>query len=135
MFDAGETPSHSPYFAMEYVDGLPITEFCDVHKLGVRDRLMLFEDVCHAVQHAHSKGLIHRDLKPSNVLVTRIDGKPFPKIIDFGIAKAADDRHDLAADLTHPHQIIGTPQYMSPEQATTGGAPTCTVLARSSTNC
>lgn len=117
VFDAGETPSGRPYFAMEYVDGLPITDFCDRHRLSIDRRLDLFQSVCLAVQHAHAKGMIHRDLKPSNVLVTLIDGQPAPKIIDFGIAKAADDKHHLAADLTRPQQIIGTPQYMAPEQA------------------
>jgi serine/threonine protein kinase/tetratricopeptide (TPR) repeat protein len=106
-----------PYFVMELVKGLPITEFCDLHKLTLRERLGLFVEVCLAVQHAHQKGVIHRDLKPSNVLVTLYDGRPVPKVIDFGIAKA------LGQQLTeHPlhtgfAQLVGTPLYMSPEQA------------------
>ena len=90
VFDAGMTETGRPYFAMELVPGVPLTQYCDDNKLAVRDRLELFMHVCHAVQHAHQKGIIHRDLKPSNVLVTLFDGKPVPKVIDFGIAKAAE---------------------------------------------
>lgn len=122
VFDAGETEVGEPYFVMEYVDGLPITTFCDQRRLGIRQRLALLEKVCLAVQHAHTRGIIHRDLKPSNILVAEVDGEFEPKVIDFGVAKATDTRMDLAPDLTHELQIVGTPQYMSPEQATTGPA-------------
>jgi serine/threonine protein kinase len=88
VLSAGETEDGTPWFAMELVRGLPITEYCDAHRLSTRDRLQLFSEVCRAVQHAHQKGVIHRDLKPSNVLVTVVDGRPVPKVIDFGIAKA-----------------------------------------------
>ena len=88
VFDAGATPEGQPYFAMEYVDGLPITDYCDQKKLSIRDRLKLFMQVCEGVQHAHQKAIIHRDLKPSNILVVEVDGKPMPRIIDFGLAKA-----------------------------------------------
>ena len=88
VFDAGSTPAGQPYFVMEYVPGLPITQYCDQKKLKIRERLELFTRVCEGVQHAHQKAIIHRDLKPSNILVTEIDGKPEPRIIDFGIAKA-----------------------------------------------
>jgi eukaryotic-like serine/threonine-protein kinase len=87
VFDAGATPAGQPYLAMEYVDGLPITDYCDRKKLGIRERLKLFVQVCEGVQHAHQKAIIHRDLKPSNILVAEIDGKPTPRIIDFGLAK------------------------------------------------
>jgi serine/threonine protein kinase/tetratricopeptide (TPR) repeat protein len=119
VFDAGATDAGRPYFAMELVRGIPITEHCDAHQLTPRQRLELFLQVCHAVQHAHSKGIIHRDLKPSNVLVTIADGdKPIPKIIDFGIAKAtADQRLTDRTLFTEFRQLIGTPLYMSPEQA------------------
>jgi eukaryotic-like serine/threonine-protein kinase len=88
VFDAGATPTGQPYFVMEYVNGLPITDYCDQKKLGIRERLTLFLQVCDGVQHAHQKAIIHRDLKPSNVLVAEVDGKPMPRIIDFGLAKA-----------------------------------------------
>lgn len=125
VFDAGTTSAGLPYFVMEHVEGRPITAFADEHVLAVRDRLLLFERVCLAVQHAHQKGLIHRDLKPSNVLVTLVDGVPQPKVIDFGIAKAITG-HELEPDadggaLTREHEFIGTPQYMAPEQAAGGG--------------
>src|SRR6266851_4180850 len=87
VFDAGATPEGQPYFAMEFVDGSPITDYCDRKKLGIRERLKLFMQVCDGVQHAHQKAIIHRDLKPSNILVTEVDGKPTPRIIDFGLAK------------------------------------------------
>ena len=89
VFDAGTTPQGQPYFVMEYVPGLPITEYCDQKKLDIRDRLELFIEVCEGVQHAHQKAIIHRDLKPANILVVEVDGKPVPRIIDFGLAKAA----------------------------------------------
>lgn len=123
LFDAGTLPSGRPYFAMEFVDGIPITEYCERRSLGTADRLRLFVQVCHAVQHAHQKGIIHRDLKPSNVLVGESDGKPRPKVIDFGIARAVSETEDGADDgktvwtLTEHGQPIGTLGYMSPEQA------------------
>ncbi len=117
VFDAGATEDGRPYFAMEYVAGLPITEHCDTHRLGARDRLKLFVRVCDAVQHAHQNAIIHRDLKPSNILVATDEGRSEPKIIDFGIAKATD-RHlnEHSTQLTGSGQIVGTPEYMSPEQ-------------------
>src|SRR5262249_8132172 len=92
VLDAGSTDSGRPYFAMEYVPGVPITRYCDQHGLSTKERLELFIPVCHAVQHAHQKAVIHRDLKPSNILVTLVDGTPVPKVIDFGIAKATAGR-------------------------------------------
>jgi non-specific serine/threonine protein kinase/serine/threonine-protein kinase len=118
VFDAGETPGGRPYFAMEFVKGEPITSYCDRHRLSTRERLELFIAVCDGVQHAHQKGIIHRDLKPSNILVTIDDeARPAPKIIDFGVAKAT--RHSLTDStlFTEFGQLIGTPEYMSPEQA------------------
>jgi len=118
VFDAGTTPEGQPYFVMEYVDGASITKYCDVKKLKIRDRLELFVKVCEGVQHAHQKAVVHRDLKPSNVLITEIDGKPVPRIIDFGIAKAISSQ--TASEQTHLTQVgalIGTPGYISPEQA------------------
>lgn len=117
VFDAGATEVGRPYFVMELVRGEPITEFCDRNNLGIRSRLELFTQVCHAVQHAHQKGIIHRDIKPSNVLVTSTDGKPVPKVIDFGIAKATSARLTEKTLFTEHRQLIGTPEYMSPEQA------------------
>jgi non-specific serine/threonine protein kinase/serine/threonine-protein kinase len=117
VFDAGTTPSGQPYFAMEYVDGLPITDYCDHKKLGIRDRLQLILRVCEGVQHAHQKAIIHRDLKPSNVLVAEVDGKPMPRIIDFGLAKATAPTVSGEMLLTHMGAFLGTPGYMSPEQA------------------
>ena len=102
---------------MELVRGVPITEYCDEQQPDHNERLELFIDVCHAVQHAHQKGIIHRDIKPTNVLVTLLDGKPVPKVIDFGIAKATQQRLTEKTLLTSDGQLIGTPQYMSPEQA------------------
>lgn len=119
VLDAGTTDNHRPYFVMELVDGISITQFCDDKKLGVDERLKLFVTVCKAVQHAHQKGVIHRDLKPSNVLVTVIDGEAVPKIIDFGLAKAVEQNR-LLTDMTMQTEfgkVVGTVQYMSPEQA------------------
>ena len=117
VFDAGATPSGRPYFVMEYVRGEPITTYCDRHRLPVPARIDLFLQVCAGVQHAHQKGIIHRDLKPSNVLVTLQDDRPVPKIIDFGIAKATT--HTLTERTLHTEvgAFVGTPEYMSPEQA------------------
>ncbi len=112
VFDAGTTPSGYPYFAMEFVDGEPLGEFCRRHRLSLSDRLRLMVRICRGVQHAHQRGIIHRDLKPGNILVARIDGVPRPKIIDFGIARATEvETEDAAA-----RDVVGTPQYMSPEQ-------------------
>ena len=121
VFDAGSTPSGRPYFVMELVRGVPITDYCDAHKLPPEDRLALFAQVCQAVQHAHQKGVIHRDIKPSNVLVTVIDGKPVPKVIDFGVAKAVGQSLTDKTIYTRFAQILGTPLYMSPEQAEMSG--------------
>ncbi|MFN0060385.1 MAG: protein kinase domain-containing protein [Planctomycetota bacterium] len=121
VLDAGATASGRPYFVMELVKGVPITEYADLHKLGVRQRLELFITVCHALQHAHQKGLIHRDIKPSNVMVMLQDGKPVPKIIDFGIAKATAGKLTELTLHTEQSQMIGTPEYMSPEQADLSG--------------
>ena len=117
VFDAGATAAGRPYFVMEFVDGAPITTFCDQHKLSVKTRLTLFVRVCQALKHAHQKGIIHRDIKPSNILVAMRDGVPTPKIIDFGIAKATQGRLTEQTLLTQKDQFIGTPAYMSPEQA------------------
>jgi serine/threonine protein kinase len=125
VFDAGATDTGRPYFVMELVrGGQRITKYCDEQRLGVRQRVELFIDVCHAVQHAHEKGVLHRDLKPSNILVTSVDGRATPKIIDFGIAKAVSDELRLTdvSVVTLEQQLLGTPQYMSPEQARSGGA-------------
>lgn len=116
VFDAGATATGRPYFVMEFVDGLPITRFCDEHRLTTKARLDLFARVCLAIQHAHQKGIIHRDVKPSNVLVAMHDGVPTPKIIDFGIAKATQGRLAEHTLVTSLDQLIGTPAYMSPEQ-------------------
>ena len=121
VFDAGATETGRPYFVMELVKGVPITEYCDTENLSTKDRLDLFINVCHAVQHAHQKGIIHRDIKPSNVMVTLHDGKPVPKVIDFGIAKATNRELTDKTLFTEYHQLIGTPQYMSPEQAEMSG--------------
>ena len=120
VFDGGATDTGRPYFVMELVKGVPITTYCDANKLSTRDRLALFIQVCQAVQHAHQKGIIHRDLKPSNILVTAQDGAPVPKVIDFGVAKATQARLTERTLFTGLHQVIGTPAYMSPEQAGLG---------------
>ena len=117
VFDAGSTPEGHPYFAMEYVKGEPITAYCDQQRLGMAERLALFVHVCEGVQHAHQKGVIHRDLKPSNVLVALQDGQPVPKIIDFGVAKATTQPLTERTLYTELGVMIGTPEYMSPEQA------------------
>jgi serine/threonine protein kinase len=117
VFDAGTTSNGQPYFAMEFVDGPSITEYCDGKKLGIRERLELFIQVCEGVLHAHQKAIIHRDLKPSNILVVEVDGKPRPRIIDFGLAKAAVPALQGQTLLTHVGGFLGTPGYMSPEQA------------------
>ncbi|MHB1863822.1 MAG: tetratricopeptide repeat protein [Gemmatimonadaceae bacterium] len=117
VLDGGATADGRPYFVMELVKGIPITEYCDVHKLSTRERLGIFIDVCHAVQHAHQKSVIHRDIKPSNILVMLQDGKPVPKVIDFGIAKALSQPLTERTLVTQVGQAVGTPAYMSPEQA------------------
>ena len=121
VYDAGIGEKGQPYLAMEYVKGVPITDYCDQNKLSIAQRLDLFVAVCSAVQHAHTKGVMHRDLKPSNILVTVQDGKAEPKVIDFGLAKALDHRIVESTVFTETGQIIGTPAYMSPEQAGVGG--------------
>jgi serine/threonine protein kinase len=117
VLDGGATESGRPYFIMELVRGIKITDYCDQANLTTKQRLGLFIQVCHAIQHAHQKGIIHRDIKPSNILVTVNDGVPVPKVIDFGIAKATEGRLTDATVYTQLHQFIGTPAYMSPEQA------------------
>jgi serine/threonine protein kinase len=117
VLDAGTTEQGRPYFVMELVNGIPVTEYCDDQKLPIRERLRLFVDVCSAIQHAHQKGIIHRDIKPSNVLVTELDGKPIAKVIDFGVAKALNQSLTEHSVYTAFQTVIGTPLYMSPEQA------------------
>jgi serine/threonine protein kinase len=117
VFDAGATPEGQPYFVMEYVPGLPITTYCDQKHLKVQERLQLFIKVCEGVQHAHQKAIMHRDLKPSNILVVEVDGKPMPRIIDFGIAKATAQPTEDETLVTRIGGMVGTPGYMSPEQA------------------
>jgi WD40 repeat protein/serine/threonine protein kinase len=117
VLDAGATESGRPYFVMDLVPGLSITEYCDKNRLNIDERLKLFILICNAVQHAHQKGIIHRDIKPSNIIVTMHDGEPVPKVIDFGIAKATNQRLTEKTLFTRHAQIIGTPAYMSPEQA------------------
>jgi eukaryotic-like serine/threonine-protein kinase len=118
VFDAGATETGRPYFVMDLVRGIPITRYCDEHRLSTPERLELFIQVCRAIQHAHHKGIIHRDIKPSNILVTVNDGVPVPKVIDFGIAKATSQQRLTDKTLfTAFAQFIGTPAYMSPEQA------------------
>src|SRR3954463_3102816 len=117
VLDAGTTPEGRPYFAMELVKGIRITRYCDERRLSVRERLELFVPVCQAVQHAHQKGIIHRDLKPSNVVVALYDGKPVPRVIDFGVAKATGQQLTDKTLVTGFGAIVGTLEYMSPEQA------------------
>ena len=121
VFDAGTTDSGRPYFVMELIRGMPITRFCREKKLDLRTELKLFVDVCRAVQHAHQKGIIHRDLKPSNILITPHDGEPVVKVIDFGVAKALSQKLTEHTVYTRQAQMIGTPAYMSPEQAELSG--------------
>src|SRR5207248_2448491 len=122
VLDAGATDAGKPYFVMELVKGLRITDYCDQNNLPTTERLALFTLVCHAIQHAHQKGIIHRDIKPSNILVTMHDGVPVPKVIDFGIAKATSDQRLTDKTLfTAFEQFMGTPAYMSPEQAELSG--------------
>jgi tetratricopeptide (TPR) repeat protein len=117
VFDAGATPDGQPYFVMEYVPGLPLTDYCDRNKLNIRQRLALFVQVCDGVQHAHQKSVIHRDLKPANVLVVEVDGKPTPRIIDFGLAKSLAPHGFGQTTVTLAGAPLGSPAYMSPEQA------------------
>jgi serine/threonine protein kinase len=117
VFDAGSTPHGAPYFVMEYVDGVPFTTYCDHKRLSILQRLELFIHVCEGVQHAHQKAIIHRDLKPSNILVVEVDGRATPKIIDFGVAKALTRKLTADTMFTRAGVLLGTPEYMSPEQA------------------
>jgi len=117
VLDAGATETGRPYFVMELVRGIKITDYCDENRLSTEERLNLFVQVCHAIQHAHQKGVIHRDIKPSNILVTLNDGVRVPKVIDFGIAKAIGQQLTDKTVFTSFEQFIGTPAYMSPEQA------------------
>jgi serine/threonine protein kinase/formylglycine-generating enzyme required for sulfatase activity len=121
VFDGGSTENDRPYFVMEYIKGVPILEYCDTERLDTRARLALFTQACSAVQHAHQKGIIHRDIKPSNVMVTLHDGAPVVKVIDFGIAKATNVELTTRTLFTEHHQVLGTPAYMSPEQAEMSG--------------
>src|SRR5437588_11615 len=117
VFDGGTTESGRPYFVMELVHGMPITKYCDDNRLTPRQRLELFGPVCNAIQHAHQKGIIHRDIKPSNVMITLYDGKPVPKVIDFGVAKATEQKLTEQTLFTQYGTALGTLEYMSPEQA------------------
>ena len=121
VFDAGATDRGPPYFVMELVHGVKITKYCDENRLDVRQRLDLFVQICHAIQHAHQKGIIHGDIKPSNIIVALHDGTPVPKVIDFGISKATEARLTDRQLFTAYAQLVGTPAYMSPEQAEMGG--------------
>ena len=116
IYDAGATEDKRPFFAMEYVEGLTITEYCDRNRLPIKERLGLFLKVCQAVHHAHQKGIIHRDIKSSNILVSLQDGQPVPKVIDFGLAKAIRGVLSERTLVTEQGQLLGTPEYMSPEQ-------------------
>lgn len=120
VLDGGMTDAGQPYLVMELVQGLPLVEHCDQHRLSVRERLRIFLQVCRAVEHAHQKGIIHRDLKPTNILVAKVDGDPIPKVIDFGVAKAVSDKLAVQTVYTNFAQIVGSPLYMSPEQASMG---------------
>src|SRR4051794_23368794 len=117
VLDAGATSDGRPFFVMELVKGVPITEFCDARRLTPRERLELFVPVCQAIQHAHQKGVIHRDIKPGNILVALYDDRPVPKVIDFGVAKAAGQPLTDMTLMTGFGAVVGTPEYMSPEQA------------------
>ena len=117
VFDAGSTAEGQPYFAMEHVVGLPVTEYCDEKRLSPSERLLIFTMVCEGVQHAHQKAIIHRDLKPTNILVAEVDGRPLPRIIDFGLAKAILQQPQGGGTMvTRAGGLVGTPGYMSPEQ-------------------
>src|SRR5262249_32808514 len=117
VLDGGSTESGRPFFVMEYVKGIPFTQYCDDARLSIAERLALFVPVCHAVQHAHTKGVVHRDLKPSNILICPYDGRPVPEVIDFGLAKAILEPLTEHSLLTAHGVVLGTPLYMSPEQA------------------
>src|SRR5216117_2049290 len=121
VLEAGTTEAGRAYFVMELVRGIRITDYCDQNNLSTRQRLDLFIEVCQAIQHAHQKGIIHRDIKPSNILVTLHDGVPVPKVIDFGIAKATQGELTEMTVYTQLQEFIGTPAYMSPEQAEMSG--------------
>src|SRR5262249_23040966 len=121
VLDGSATEGGRPFFVMEYVEGVPITQHCDDARLSIPPRLELFVPVCQAVQHAHTKGIIHRAVKPSNVLVALYAGEPVPKVIDFGVAKAIGPNRAGRTTLTQDGQLVGTPLYMSPEQAGIGG--------------
>ncbi len=121
VLDAGATDTGRPYFVMELVRGIKITDYCDQNNLSTEQRLDLFVQICHAIQHAHQKGIIHRDIKPSNILVMLADDVPVPKVIDFGIAKAIGERLTDKTVYTRFEQFIGTPAYTSPEQAGLSG--------------
>ena len=121
VLDAGATEAGRPFFVMELVKGVPVTEYCDKNNLPTDERLQLFTQVCRAIQHAHQKGVIHRDIKLSNVMVTLHDGHPVPKVIDFGVSKAISQQLTEKTLFTAYGQMIGTPQYMSPEQAEMSG--------------
>jgi non-specific serine/threonine protein kinase/serine/threonine-protein kinase len=116
VYDTGATDDGKPYFVMEYIEGVPVTEYCDAHRLTITERLGLFVDICDGMQHAHQKAILHRDLKPSNVLVTELDGKPTVRIIDFGLAKSLSSPETTMAQRTIAGEVVGTPRYMSPEQ-------------------
>src|SRR5437764_14397251 len=118
VYEAGKTAAGRPFFVMELVKGVPITKYCDEHQLSPRQRPELFIPVCQAIQHAHQKGIIHRDIKPSNVLVALHDDRPVPKVIDFGVAKAIGTPLTEKTLHTGFEQVVGTPAYMSPDQAT-----------------
>ncbi len=117
VLDAGTTAAGLPYFVMELIDGVPLTKYCDENRLTSRQRLELFVQVCHAIQHAHQKGIIHRDIKPANILVTEYDGNPVPKVIDFGVAKATEQQLTDHTLHTQYGAVVGSLEYMSPEQA------------------
>jgi len=117
ILDGGMTDSGRPYFVMEYVKGVPFTDYCNQARLSLKERLNLFIPVCQAVQHAHHKGIVHRDLKPSNILICLYDGHPIPKVIDFGLAKALNQSLTDRSIYTAHGMMVGTPTYMSPEQA------------------
>jgi serine/threonine protein kinase len=140
VLNAGTTENGRPYFVMELVRGVPLTDYCDEANLGTHERLELFMDVCQAVHHAHQRGIIHRDIKPANILVTLHDGKPVVKVIDFGVAKATNQRLTERTLFTSFGQMVGTPLYMSPEQAATADwtlihAPTFTPWGSYCTKC